>query len=359
MKDNLNLIVLDSAQEIGEKINKHLNKIRKTEKDYRIKVVSSRFSNGEGKVTIMRSIRDADLFVLSDVGNYGITYDMRGCKQLMTPDEHFADIKRTIAAVSNHASRVSLVMPLLYESRQHKRKGRESLDCAMGLQEIEHLGIKNFVTFDAHDPSVANAVPRMAFDNFYPTSMILEKLFEQELESMKDLLVIAPDMGAMERARYYADMLGSDVGCFYKRRDLSRVVNGKAPIVEHTYLGSDMDGKNIIIVDDMIASGGSVIEVTREAKKRGANKIFICATFALFTEGIKLFDEAYEEALFTKIYSTNLTYVPDDVKEKEWYEDVDSSLMIAKIINHLHEGKSLESLHNDNKETYRNLRNLK
>ena len=166
-------------------------------------------------------------------------------------------------------------------------------------------------------------------------------------------------MGAMERARYYADMLGSDVGCFYKRRDLSRVVNGKAPIVEHTYLGSDMDGKNIIIVDDMIASGGSVIEVTREAKKRGAKKIFICATFALFTEGIKLFDEAYQEKLFTKIYSTNLTYVPEDVKEKEWYEDVDSSLMIAKIINHLHEGKSLESLHNDNKETYRNLRNLK
>lgn len=359
MEDNLKLIVLENAKELGEKINKHLNALRKTKKDYRVSIENARFSNGEGKIKIKESVRSKDVFVISDIGNYSEKYMMRGKVHFMTPDEHYSDIKRVIAAIASHAKRVSLITPLLYESRQHKRKGRESLDCALGLQEIENLGIKNFVTFDAHDPSVSNAVPRMAFDNFYPTSMILETMFKKEKENMENLLVISPDMGALERARYYAEMLGCDVGCFYKRRDLSKVVNGKNPIVEHTYLGSDIKNKNIIIVDDMIASGTSVLDVAKEVKQKGADKVFICTTFALFTEGIEIFEKAYEEKIFDCIYSTNVSYVPKEVKEKIWYTDVDCSKMLAKIINALNTGDSLEPLHYDGKETYKKINSIK
>lgn len=356
MKDDLKLIVLDNLKELGEKVNKHLNTLRNTNTDYRIKIENSRFSNGEGKIKILSSVREKDLYVLSDIGNYDISYNMHSHPHYMSPDEHLSDVKRVIVACADHAKRISVVMPLLYESRQHKRKGRESLDCALGLQEIERLGIKNYITFDAHDPNVANAVPKMAFENFYPTNMILESMFKTEKEYMKDLLVISPDMGAMERARYYAEMLGCDVGCFYKRRDLSKLVNGKNPIVEHIYLGSDVRNKNIIIVDDMIASGTSVIEVAKEVKRKGANKVYICATFALFTEGTEIIKKAYLDGYFDKLYSTNVSYIPDEIKKSSWYCDVDCSLMIAKIINALHNGESLEPLHRDGEETYKRLR---
>jgi len=229
----LKLVVLDNMKEVGQEINDNLKKLNKSKKDYIVKTVNDRFSNGEGKVKIEESVNGDDLYILSDVGNYGLSYKMHGNTHYMSPDEHFEDIKRVIAATSGHASRINVIMPLLYESRQHKRRGNESLDCAIALQELERIGVDNIITFDAHDPSICNAIPRLPFENFYPTHRILEELIENE--DISDMLVISPDMGAMERARYYAEMLGSDVGVFYKRRDLSKVVNGKNPIVEHLF----------------------------------------------------------------------------------------------------------------------------
>lgn len=354
MESNLRLIILENIRDLGLKVNEHLKRMNECDEDFIVPITNTRFSNGEGKIRINESVREKDLYVLSDIGNYDITYKMHGRTHYMSPDEHMSDIKRVIAATSDHAKRVSVVMPLLYESRQHKRKGRESLDCALGLQEIENLGIKNFITMDAHDPNVANAVPRMAFENFYPTNMILDRMFQTE--DMTNLQVIAPDLGAMERARFYAEMVGCDVGCFYKRRDLSKVVDGKNPIVEHLYLGSDVTDKNIIIVDDMIASGGSVLEVAEELKKRGAKNVYICVTFALFTEGTQKFEEAYKKGYFDKLFSTNVSYIPEHVKNSDWYIDVDCSLMIARIIYALNKGKTLSVIHDEGKEAYKSLK---
>lgn len=366
MKKDMRLVVLNSAKELGEKVNQHLVDLNYTGKksdckDYRVQLEETRFANGEGKIRLEDSVRDKDVYVLADVGNYNLSYNMRGRLHYVAPDEHFSDIKRVIGASANHARRVSLIMPLLYESRQDKRKGRESLDCALALRELENLGINNLISFDVHNPAVDNAIPTMAFENFYPTSTILENLIENETmeELSENLLVLAPDFGAMARARYYAEMLGCDVGAFYKRRDYSRIVGGKNPIVEHSYLGPDMDGENVIIVDDMIASGGSVLEVAMEAKKRGAKRAFICATFALFTEGIDKIEEAYNNNVFDYIYSTNLSYVPDEIKNKKWYVDVDCSEMIARIISTLNKGKSVEPIHNENLETYQRLRKIR
>lgn len=363
MKKNMRLIVLNSARELGDKVNSHLVSMNagKGCRDYRVKLEQTRFSNGEAKARLEDSVREKDVYVLGDVGNYGCSYNMHGRTHYVAPDEHYSDIKRVIGASANHAKCLSLIMPLLYESRQDKRKGRESLDCALALRELENLGINNLITFDVHNPAVANAVPTMAFENFYPTSTILENLIENEtmIELSNNLLVLAPDFGAMPRARYYAEMLGSDVGAFYKRRDYSQIVDGKNPIVEHSYLGPSMEGLNCIIVDDMIASGGSVLEVALDAKKRGAKRVFICATFALFTEGIDKIEEAYQNKVFDFIYSTNLSYVPEEIKNKKWYVDVDCSEMIARIISTLNKGKSLEPIHHENLETYKRLRKQK
>ncbi len=289
----LKLVVLGNAEELGRKVNKELKKINKMDTDYLVKITESRFSNGEGKVAINGNVGNTDLFIISDVGNYGVSYMMHGHQHFMSPDEHYEDIKRVIAAASGHASRVNVFMPLLYESRQHKRRGNESLDCAISLQELEKMGVDNIITFDAHDPSICNAIPRLPFENFYPTHIILSELIDNE--NILDVLVVSPDMGAMERARYYADMLNSDVGVFYKRRDLSKVVNGKNPIVEHMYMGADPKNKDIIVVDDMIASGSSMIEVAELLKSRGANRVYLIATFSLFTEGYDKFIEAYDK----------------------------------------------------------------
>lgn len=347
-KEDLRLIVLDNIEDFGSKTNSYLKEIRKTNEDYIIPITRDRFSNGEGKIKIGGTVRDKDIYIISDVGNYDVTYNMHGFTHHMSPDEHFQDIKRVISAISGYASKITLVMPLLYESRQHKRKGKESLDCAIALKELEALGVNHIVTFDAHDPNVANAIPNLPFENFYPTHDILTDLVTNE--DIDNLLVVSPDMGAMERARYYAEMLGSDVGVFYKRRDLSKVVNGKNPIVEHVYMGADVKGKNIIVVDDMIASGSSMIEVASLLKQKGANKVYFVATFALLTEGPDAFIKAYNEGLFNKLYTTNLSYVSEVVKKETWYQEVDCSNRMANIINALNNKESLKPLFNGKQE---------
>lgn len=343
----LKLVVLNNCSVLGEKVDQNLKKLNGVSKSFKVKMDSNRFSNGEGKVAIHESVNNTDLYILSDVGNYGISYMMHGKEHFMSPDEHFEDIKRVIAATSGHANKINVIMPLLYESRQHKRRGNESLDCAIALQELEKMGVDNIITFDAHDPSICNAIPRLPFENFYPTHTILEELIEKE--EIRDMLVISPDMGAMERARYYADMLGCDVGVFYKRRDLSKVVNGKNPIVEHMYMGADPKDKDIIIVDDMIASGGSMIEVAEHLRNKGARNIYFIATFALFTEGINKFIQAYDNGLFTKLYSTNLSYVPEEIKMYDWYVDVDVSSYLASIIHTMYQKEDIEELWNGKK----------
>lgn len=342
--NNLRLIVLDNFKEVGEQVHKELKKLNRTDKNYIVNINNSRFSNGEGKIKIEENIREQDLYILCDVGNYSLNYKMHGLTHYMSPDEHFQDIKRIISATSGRAEKITLIMPLLYQSRQHKRKGQESLDCAVALQELESIGVDNIITFDAHDPNVSNAIPNLPFENFYPTHIILEELIENE--DIDNLLVVSPDMGAMERSRYYAEMLGCDVGVFYKRRDLSKVVNGKNPIIEHTYMGADVKGKNIIVVDDMIASGASMLEVASELKKRGAKKVYLIATFALFTEGTDTFKEGVEKKLFDKLYSTNLSYVPDAIRECNWYNEVNCSKLIADIIKTLNNKKPLEKYRN-------------
>ncbi len=359
MQNNLAIIALENAKELGEKLQRNLNTLRKEETDYIITLKNSRFSNGEGKITIEKTVREKDLYILSDVENYNVTYEMHGIKHNMSPDEHFQDIKRVISATSGHASKITVVMPMLYQARQHKRKGRESLDCAIALQELERLGVDNIITFDAHDPNVSNAIPRLPFDNFYPTHTILNELIKQESENINNLLVVSPDMGAMERARYYAEMLSCDVGVFYKRRDLSRIVNGKNPIIEHTYMGADVQGRDIIVVDDMIASGQSMIEVARELKKRGADHIYLIATFTLLTEGMENFINAYKEGVFTKLYSTNLSYVPQDTKDQEWYHEVDCSMQLAIIINKLNRKESIEFLYDGKKQMFDKIKKVK
>lgn len=347
---DLKIIVMESMKEFGSLLDDNLNKLNGSNENHLINITASRFQNGEGKVKINETVRGKNVFILTDVGNYNVSYMLHGKEHFMAPDEHFQDIKRVIGAISGHANKVTVIMPFLYQSRQHRRKGRESLDCAMALQELQRLGVDDIITFDAHDPNICNAIPTIPFENFYPTHSILSKLVENEIDSVGNLLVISPDTGAMERARYYADMLGCNVGLFYKRRDYSKVINGKNPIICHAYMGDDVEGKNIIVVDDMIASGSSMIEVCEELKKRGAKKIFLVATFALFTEGVENFKEAYQAKIFNKIYSTNLSYVPDDVKKEKWFVSVDCSMQVANIVNTLHNNSSIAHLFNGKEE---------
>ena len=341
--DDLKLIVMDNIESIGEEVDKYLMEMNRTEKSYMMKKTRTRFNNGEGKMSIDETTRDKDVFILSDIGNYSLTYDMHGMKVPMGPDEHFQDIKRTISALAGYARRITVVTPLLYQSRQDKRKGKESLDCAIALQELERLHVNHIITFDCHERKVANAIPNLPFENFYPTNIILEELIKKE-NIFDNLLVISPDMGAMERARYYADMLSSDVGMFYKRRDLSRVVNGKNPIVEHAYMGADVKNRNVIVVDDMIASGASIIEVGEKLRERGAKKIFFITTFSLFSEGIEVFEQANKNKYFDKLYTTNLTFIPKEYQRCKWLHVVNCSKRIAEIIDYVHEGKSLKKV---------------
>ena len=325
----MKILVMPNMKEVGNQINEELQRKYNTKESFLLKYEINRFSNGEGKLVIKENLNDTTLYILSDVGNYEENYLLHDQIHYMSPDEHFMDIKRGIAATSGNASKINVIMPLLYESRQHKRKGNESLDCAIALQELQNMGVNKIITFDAHDPSICNAIPRLPFENYYPTKMITDKIKEEEIE---DILVVSPDMGAMERGKIYAEILNCDVGVCYKRRDLSKVINGKNPIIEHLYLGPSVKGKDILIVDDMIASGSSMLEIAEKLKKEGANKIYFVATFSLFTEGINKFIGAYEKGLFTRLYSTNLSYIPNKLKETPWFYKVNCTECIAEVI---------------------------
>jgi ribose-phosphate pyrophosphokinase len=344
LNHELGIIALESCTELGNAIDKYIQNNRNCTESFLIPVDEIRFSNGEGKVKISETVRGKDIYILCDVGNYSCTYKMFGIENHKGPDEHFQDIKRTVAAIRGKAVRITVIMPLLYESRQHRRKGRESLDCALALQELERLGVDEIITFDVHDPNIQNAIPLLSFENIYPTYDIVKGIIcnENSLELDKEkLLVISPDTGAMDRAIYYSSTLGVDVGLFYKRRDHSTIVNGKNPIVQHEYVGRNVTGKDVLIVDDMIASGESVLDIAKELKKRNVRNIYVAATFAFFTEGTEKFKKAYEEGLLTRIYSTNLTYIPQAMQNEEWFKCVDMSELSARIINRLHNGRSI------------------
>lgn len=342
--DNLGIIALKSCTELGKKIDARIREKRKRRESYLIKTQEVRFSNGEGKVKLRESVRGKDIYILCDVGNYSIQYEMFGFTNRMGPDEHFQDIKRTISAIRGKAQRVTVIMPLLYASRQHRRKGRESLDCAMALQELERLGVHEIITCDAHDPNVQNAITLTSFENLYPTYDIVKSIVTNENDlkiDKNDLIVISPDTGAMDRAIYYSSVLGVDVGLFYKRRDHSRIVNGKNPIVEHEYMGRDVTDCDVIIVDDMIASGESVCDIALELNKKNVRNVYVAATFAFFTEGTSKFEQLYKEGIIKRVYSTNLTYIPEEVRKAPWFKEVDMSTFIAQIINMLNCNKSI------------------
>ncbi|GAB6108496.1 ribose-phosphate pyrophosphokinase [Fusibacter bizertensis] len=351
----LGLIVMDNCDTIGKCVNDHLLEMRRTNfedehilpESYIIKKEEVRFSNGEGKIFLEESVRGKDIYIITDIGNYAVSYTMYGFENRKSPDDHIQDIKRVLSAMAGKARRITLMMPLLYASRQHSRKGRESLDCAMALQELEKLGVNDILTFDAHDPTIQNAVPLISFENLYPTLDIVKRFITDEKELFKDpskMLLISPDTGAMDRAVYYSGVLGFDIGLFYKRRDHSRVVKGKNPIVQHEYIGKDVKDCNILIVDDMIASGESVFDIALELKKRQAGKIFVATTYALFTEGIEKFNSFYEQGLINRLYTTNLSYVPEAARQAPWFAEVDMSEFMARIINRLNFDQSISDL---------------
>ncbi|GEP66953.1 phosphoribosylpyrophosphate synthetase [Clostridium beijerinckii] len=344
LNHELGIIALESCKELGDAINKYIQDNRNCTESFLIPVEEIRFSNGEGKIKISETVRAKDIYILCDVGNYSCTYKMFGIENHKGPDEHFQDIKRTVAAIRGKAARITVIMPLLYESRQHRRKGRESLDCALALQELERLGVDEIITFDVHDPNIQNAIPLLSFENIYPTYDIVKAIVSNEKSlglDKESLLVISPDTGAMDRAIYYSSVLGVDVGLFYKRRDHSTIVNGKNPIVQHEYVGREVSGKDVLIVDDMIASGESVLDIAKELKKRNARNVYVAATFAFFTEGLEKFAKAYEDGLISRIYSTNLTYIPESLQNEPWFIGVDLSQLCARIINRLNHGRSI------------------
>ncbi len=343
------LIVLKSSRELGVLVDEKIKALRNeqdSDESYILPIEEIRFNNGEGKVKLDESVRGKDVYIIADVGNYSVTYNMFGYENHMGPDEHYQDIKRVLSAIGGKANRITLIMPLLYASRQHKRKGRESLDCALALNELENLGVDTILSFDVHDPTIYNSIPNSSFENIFPTYSMLKCFIANEGNNIiKDnMTVISPDTGAMDRAIYYANVLGVDVGMFYKRRDHTRIVNGKNPIVQHEYIGGPLEGKKVMIIDDMIASGESVIDIINEISKKNVKEIYVACTFALFTEGVAKFDKAYEEGRLTKLYTTNLSYIPEDFKKRPWFVEVDLSKFIAKIINTLSHDESISPL---------------
>ena len=358
----LGLVPLESCKQLAEKVNYYLVEWREEKnsehKDtiafagyqrdsYIIKSKISRFGSGEAKGQFEESIRGDDLYIMVDVCNYSLTYSLYGITNHMSPDDHFQDLKRIIAAAAGKARRINVIMPFLYESRQHKKTARESLDCALALQELVSMGVENIITFDAHDPRVQNAIPLKGFETVQPIYQYTKALLKTEPNLLVDsehMMIISPDEGGMSRAIYFANMLGLDVGMFYKRRDYSKVVNGRNPIIAHEFLGSNVEGKDLIVIDDMISSGESVQEVARELKKRKARKVFICATVGLFTNGLSKFDEYYKNGLIDRILTTNLVYQTPELLKKPYYVNVDMSKYIALIIDNLNHDSSLSEL---------------
>ena len=317
--------------------------------NYLIEANTPRFGSGEAKGIIKESVRGMDLYLMVDVCNYSLTYSLSGKTNHMSPDDHFQNLKRMIAAIGGKGRRINVIMPFLYESRQHKRSGRESLDCAYALTELAEMGVTNFITFDAHDPRVQNATPLCGFDNFTPPYQFMRALLDNVPDLIIDkdhMMVISPDEGALDRTTYFANVLGVNIGMFYKRRDYSVIVNGKNPIVAHEFLGDNIDGKDIVIVDDMISSGESMIDTARELKKRKANRIFVVSTFGLFTNGLASFDKAYEEGLIYRVVTTNLIYQTPELLSREYYISCDMSKYIAYIIDTLNHDSSISDLLN-------------
>ena len=347
----LKIITLEGASELAKKVDYYLvNWARNAgwEADtFLLPAECPRFTSGEAKGIIYDSVRGDDLFVFVDVGNYSVKYSMFGMENRMSADDHYQDLKRIIQAASGKAHSISVVMPLLYGGRQHRRNYRESLDCAFSLQELQGMGVKNLVTFDAHDPRVQNAVPLMGLDNFMPYYQVLKAMFRviPDWHPDKDsFMVISPDEGAMNRSMYYASVLGVNLGMFYKRRDYSKVVNGRNPIVAHEYLGEDVEGKDVFIVDDIIASGDSVLDIAYALKERKANKIYAYATYSIFTAGYEKIDKAYADGVLTGIFGTNLTYVSEETRAKPWFHEVDVSKYVAYIIAALNHNLSVTAI---------------
>ena len=360
----LGLIPLKSCEDLGKKVDAWLVEWRKEresehkttiafagyQKDsYIIGAKTPRFGSGEAKGELTESVRGDDLYIMVDVCNYNMTYTMNGLKNHMSPDDHYQDLKRVIAAVGGKGRRINVIMPFLYESRQHKRTGRESLDCAMALRELVDMGVENIITFDAHDPRVQNAIPLKGFETVQPIYQFIKYLLknEKELEIDSDhMMVISPDEGGMGRAVFFANVLGLDLGMFYKRRDYTKIINGRNPIVAHEFLGASVEGKDVIIVDDMISSGESMLDTAKELKRMKARKVFICTTFGLFTGGLKKFDEYYENGIIDRVLTTNLVYQTPELLSKPYYINVDMSKYIALIIDNLNHDASLSDLLN-------------
>ena len=337
----LGVIAMDGAAELGEKINKYLVQWAQESginvDSYLIETQCPRFSSGDGKGLIKKSIRGDDIYIIVDVGNYACTYQMFGKDNAMSPDDHFQDLKRLIQAMSGKAHRINVIMPILYGGRQHRRNYRESLDCAVALQELQAMSVENIICFDAHDARVCNAIPLMGFDNVMPTYQVLKTMFKNIPDlntsiNSRNFMVVSPDEGAMNRNMYYASVLGVDLGMFYKRRDYSRIINGRNPIVAHEYLGNSVEGKDVFISDDIISSGDSMLDIGYELKKRNARRIIAYATYPIFTNGLEKFDKAYSEGIIDYVFGTNLTYRTPELLKRPWFKEVDISKYIAYFI---------------------------
>jgi ribose-phosphate pyrophosphokinase len=359
----LKIAALEGCREFALEVDKQLVRFRKTtplidhnssliyqgyeEDSYLIDCKCSRFGTGEAKGIITDSVRGTDLFIMADVVNYSLTYSINGRINHMSPDDHFQDLKRIIAAATGKPRRINVIMPFLYESRQHKRTKRESLDSAMALKELADMGVANIITFDAHDPQVQNAIPLKGFDNFFASYQFLKALFNDVPNIKLDndhLMIISPDEGAMSRAVYFSNVLGVDMGMFYKRRDYSVIENGRNPIVAHEFLGDNVAGKDVIIIDDMISSGESMLDTCKRLKEKKANRVFVCTTFALFTDGLEKFDEFYEKGYFDKLVTTNLTYRTPELLKREYYAEADMTKFLASIIDALNHDLSIERI---------------
>lgn len=358
----LGIVAMDSCKELGQKVDKYIADWRLNRQNehkntiafsgyqndsYLIDMKIPRFGSGEAKGLLNQSVRGRDLFIMVDVTNYSLTYSVCGHENHMSPDDHYQDLKRVIAAVAGKGRRITVIMPFLYESRQHKRTGRESLDCALALQELVSMGVENIITFDAHDPRVQNAIPLNGFETVQPAYQFIKGLLRnvKDLQIDSDhLMMISPDEGGMGRAIYLANVLGVDMGMFYKRRDYSKIVNGRNPIVAHEFLGSSVEGKDVFVIDDMISSGESMLDVAKELKARKARRVFVASTFGLFTSGLQKFDEAYENGLIDKVLTTNLTYQTPELLSKPYYISCDMSKYIALLIDTLNHDASISNL---------------
>ena len=358
----LGLIPLKSCEDLGKKVDAWLVEWRKEresehkttiafagyQKDsYIIGAKTPRFGSGEAKGELTESVRGDDLYIMVDVCNYNMTYTMNGLKNHMSPDDHYQDLKRVIAAVGGKGRRINVIMPFLYESRQHKRTGRESLDCAMALRELVDMGVENIITFDAHDPRVQNAIPLKGFETVQPTYQFIKHLLKNEKDLQIDsdhMMIISPDEGGMGRAIYIANVLGLDMGMFYKRRDYSTIINGKNPIVAHEYLGNDVTGMDIFIADDIISSGESMLDIAYELKKRNARKILSYATYSIFTAGLEKYDTAYKDGIIDAVFGTNLTYISPELKKREWFHIVDCTKYVSYFVASLNHDMSVSEI---------------